>query len=107
MLRLSARSRRVVAGVAALRRTAPAAASRARGAYAARAHLQPDVVIERYYNFGGEGMLAARRVGAVGVLEVNAPVVDYPGSAKQWLDRAADSSAAAPMAGLAVPAWPI
>lgn len=49
--------------------------------------LRPDVIIERYYNFGGEGMLAARRVGAVGVLEVNAPVVDYPGSAKQWIDR--------------------
>jgi len=47
----------------------------------------PDVVIERYYNFGGEGLLAARKVGAVAVLEVNAPVVDYPGSAKQWLDR--------------------
>jgi glycosyltransferase involved in cell wall biosynthesis len=49
--------------------------------------LRPDVVIERYYNFGGEGILAAGRVGAVGVLEVNAPVVDYPGSAKQRIDR--------------------
>jgi len=47
-----------------------------------------DVVIERYYNFGGEGMLAARATGALGVLEVNAPVVDYPGSPKIWLDRA-------------------
>jgi glycosyltransferase involved in cell wall biosynthesis len=49
--------------------------------------LRPDVIIERYYNFGGEGILAARSVGALSVLEVNAPVVDYPGSAKQRLDR--------------------
>src|SRR5688572_3206454 len=28
------------------------------------AALAPDVVIERYYNFGGEGILAAERVGA-------------------------------------------
>ncbi len=52
--------------------------------------IGPDVVIERYYNFGGEGLLAARQVGALAVLEVNAPVVDHPGSAKQWLDRCAD-----------------
>lgn len=50
--------------------------------------VQPDVVIERYHNFGGEGMLAARRVGARFVLEVNAPVIDYPGSSKALLDRA-------------------
>jgi glycosyltransferase involved in cell wall biosynthesis len=50
--------------------------------------LGPDVVMERYYNFGGEGILAARRVGAMAVLEVNAPVIDYPGSAKRLLDRA-------------------
>ena len=49
--------------------------------------FRADVVIERYYNFGGEGLLAARRIGALGVLEVNAPVVDYPGSLKQRLDR--------------------
>jgi glycosyltransferase involved in cell wall biosynthesis len=48
--------------------------------------LRPDVVIERYYNFGGEGLLAARRVGALAVLEVNAPIVDYPGSRKRMLD---------------------
>jgi glycosyltransferase involved in cell wall biosynthesis len=46
-----------------------------------------DVIIERYYNFGGEGILAARRTGALAVLEVNAPVVDFPGSRKQWIDR--------------------
>src|SRR5689334_4964616 len=54
---------------------ARAVASRAR-------QLQPEVIIERYYNFGGEGILAARETGAVAVLEVNAPVVDYPGSLK-------------------------
>jgi glycosyltransferase involved in cell wall biosynthesis len=50
--------------------------------------LRPDVVIERYYNFGGEGVRAARAVGALAVLEVNAPVVDYPGSTKRLVDRA-------------------
>ena len=49
--------------------------------------VRPDVVIERYHNFGGEGLLAARDVGARTVLEVNAPVVDYAGSAKRTLDR--------------------
>ena len=47
-----------------------------------------DVIMERYYNFGGEGILAARRLDVPGVLEVNAPVVDYPGSPKATLDRA-------------------
>jgi glycosyltransferase involved in cell wall biosynthesis len=47
-----------------------------------------EVVIERYYNFGGEGMRAAKAVGALAVLEVNAPVIDYPGSPKAWLDKA-------------------
>jgi glycosyltransferase involved in cell wall biosynthesis len=50
--------------------------------------LRPDVVIERYYNFGGEGLRAARAIGAVGVLEVNAPVVDHAGSAKAAIDKA-------------------
>jgi glycosyltransferase involved in cell wall biosynthesis len=49
--------------------------------------LRPDVIMERYYNFGGEGILAARRLGIFSVLEVNAPVVDYPGSPKATLDR--------------------
>ena len=60
-------------------------AARARGL---SERVRPDVVIERYYNFGGEGVVAARAVGALVVLEVNAPVVDYPGSAKRRLDRA-------------------
>ena len=49
---------------------------------------RPDVVIERYYNFGGEGISAARAVGAIGVLEVNAPVIDYRGSRKALADKA-------------------
>ena len=50
--------------------------------------LRPDVVIERYHNFGGEAITVARSIGAIGVLEVNAPVVDYQGSRKALLDRA-------------------
>ena len=50
--------------------------------------VEPDVVIERYYNFGGEGISAAAAVNATAVLEVNAPVIDHPGSAKALLDRA-------------------
>ena len=49
--------------------------------------LKPDVVIERYYNFGGEGILAARATGSLAVLEVNAPIVDHPGSSKALIDR--------------------
>lgn len=52
------------------------------------AALRPDAIIERYYNFGGEGIMAARAAGARAVLEVNAPVIDYPRSAKARLDRA-------------------
>ena len=51
-------------------------------------HVRPDAVIERYHNFGGEGVLAARRLGVPSVLEVNAPVIDYPGSTKSRVDRA-------------------
>ena len=50
--------------------------------------LRPDAVIERYYNFGGEGIAAAKSVGATTVLEVNAPVIDYRRSTKALLDRA-------------------
>jgi glycosyltransferase involved in cell wall biosynthesis len=49
--------------------------------------LSPDVVIERYHNFGGEGVLAGRATGAPVLLEVNAPIVDYPGSPKAGVDR--------------------
>jgi glycosyltransferase involved in cell wall biosynthesis len=50
---------------------------------------RPQVVMERYYNFGGEGVLAAARRGLPSLLEVNSPVVDHPGSLKAALDRAA------------------
>jgi glycosyltransferase involved in cell wall biosynthesis len=50
--------------------------------------LRPDAVIERYYNFGGEGIAAGVETGVTTVLEVNAPVVDYVGSPKALLDRA-------------------
>jgi glycosyltransferase involved in cell wall biosynthesis len=46
-----------------------------------------EAIIERYYNFGGEGILSAKRLGVPAVLEVNAPVIDYPGSGKARLDR--------------------
>ncbi len=50
--------------------------------------IRPDLVMERYHNFGGEGALAARSVSVPLVLEVNAPAIDHPGSRKAWLDRA-------------------
>jgi glycosyltransferase involved in cell wall biosynthesis len=68
-------------GVAMLRWTRAGAVARLARRVGAR------VIIERYYNFGGEGVLAARRVGVPAVLEVNAPIVDYPGSPKATLDR--------------------
>ena len=44
--------------------------------------------MERYYNFGGEGIAAAARRGIPSLLEVNSPVVDHPGSLKAALDAA-------------------
>jgi glycosyltransferase involved in cell wall biosynthesis len=62
---------------------------RARGAVAAVADaVRPDVVMERYYNFGGEGIATARARAIPSLLEVNSPVVDHPGSAKAALDAA-------------------
>ena len=49
--------------------------------------FRPDVVMERYYNFAGAGVLAARRRGIPVLLEVNAPMVDPPGSLKSRIDR--------------------
>jgi glycosyltransferase involved in cell wall biosynthesis len=49
--------------------------------------VRPDVLIERYYNFGGEGILAAAAARVPALLEVNSPVVDHPGSLKATLDR--------------------
>ena len=71
----------------------PLGARRLRWALASRVRalaerIRPDVVIERYFNFGGEGVRAAQAVGALTMLEVNAPVIDYPGSAKRRIDRA-------------------
>jgi glycosyltransferase involved in cell wall biosynthesis len=60
---------------------------RARGAVEALAEaMKAEVVIERYYNFGGEGILAAAGRGLPSLLEVNSPVVDHPGSLKGFLD---------------------
>ena len=50
--------------------------------------VRAQVIIERYFNFGGEGVLAAHDLDVPAVLEVNAPIVDAPGSTKQRLDRA-------------------
>jgi len=46
----------------------------------------PDVVIERYYNFAGAGIWAARRLGIRSILEVNALIVDPPEVFKRRLD---------------------
>jgi starch synthase len=60
---------------------------RARAAVAQIAErAQPHAVMERYYNFGGEGVLTAKARGLPSVLEVNSPVVDHPGSRKAMLD---------------------
>jgi starch synthase len=57
-----------------------------RAVEALAAAARAEVVIERYYNFGGEGILAATARGIPSLLEVNSPVVDHPGSAKGVLD---------------------
>jgi glycosyltransferase involved in cell wall biosynthesis len=60
---------------------------RARPAVEALARsARAEVVIERYYNFGGEGILAAGACGVPSVLEVNSPAVDHTGSLKGFLD---------------------
>jgi glycosyltransferase involved in cell wall biosynthesis len=51
--------------------------------------LEIDAVMERYYNFGGEGIRAAYARGVPSLLEVNSPIKDHPGSLKSVLDRAA------------------
>lgn len=48
--------------------------------------LQPDVIMERYYNFSGAGMLVAHRLGIPSLLEVNALIVDPPAVFKRRLD---------------------
>jgi glycosyltransferase involved in cell wall biosynthesis len=50
--------------------------------------LRADAVMERYYNFGGEGVRAAFERGIPALLEVNSPLKDHPGSLKSALDAA-------------------
>lgn len=50
------------------------------------ADLRPDVVLERYYNFSGEAMIRAHKMQIPTVLEVNSPMIEYPGSAKTIAD---------------------
>lgn len=49
--------------------------------------FRPDVVMERFYNFAGAGIMLAHRRGIPSLLEVNAPMVDPPRSLKTNLDR--------------------
>lgn len=48
--------------------------------------VDADAVMERYYNFGGEGIRAAFNLGLPSLLEVNSPLRDHSGSIKQVLD---------------------
>ncbi|MBO9312904.1 MAG: glycosyltransferase, partial [Chloroflexus sp.] len=50
--------------------------------------LRPDLIMERYYNFAGAGMIAAQRLGIPTILEVNALIIDPPGVRKRQLDDA-------------------
>ena len=47
----------------------------------------PDVLIDRFYTFGGAGIRAAHQLGIPAVLEVNSPARAYPGSWRDRLDR--------------------
>lgn len=49
--------------------------------------LGVDAVMERYYNFGGEGVRAAHAKGVPTLLEVNSPLKEPEGSLKSRLDR--------------------
>ena len=49
--------------------------------------FRPDVIMERYYNFAGAGICSAHLRDIPSLLEVNAPMVDPPGSLKTRLDR--------------------
>ena len=49
--------------------------------------VRPDVVVERFYTFGGAGIWAAHRLGLPAVLEVNSPARRYPGSWRDRIDR--------------------
>ncbi len=49
--------------------------------------ISPDVLVERFYTFGGGGLRAAHRLGIPAALEVNSPARPYPGSLRDQLDR--------------------
>jgi glycosyltransferase involved in cell wall biosynthesis len=53
--------------------------------------LRPNLIIERYYNFAGAGLIAARRLRIPSLLEVNALIVDPPAVRKRRLDDALGS----------------
>jgi alpha-maltose-1-phosphate synthase len=50
--------------------------------------IRPDVIMERYYNFAGCGVIAARRLGVPCLLEVNALIIDPPEVRKRQIDDA-------------------
>ena len=58
-----------------------------RGVGALVEKLGVDAVMERYYNFAGEGVRAAAALGVPALLEINAPLKEYPGSLKSRIDR--------------------
>ncbi len=49
--------------------------------------VRPDVVVERFYTFGGAAVAAAHALGVPAVLEINSPARDYPGSLRDRLDK--------------------
>ena len=49
--------------------------------------ITPDVVVERFYTFGGGAIAAAHVAGVPAVLEINSPARDYPGSLRDRLDK--------------------
>lgn len=49
--------------------------------------IKPDVVMERYYNFAGAGVCAAQDAKIPALLEVNAPMMDPPGTQKYRADK--------------------
>ncbi|NIT69085.1 MAG: glycosyltransferase, partial [Gammaproteobacteria bacterium] len=40
--------------------------------------LGPDVILERFYTFGGRGLIAASQLGLPAVAEFNSPATRYP-----------------------------
>jgi len=49
--------------------------------------VRPDVVVERFYTFGGAAVNAAHDLSVPAVLEINSPARDYPGSLRDTLDK--------------------